>query len=152
MVSRNSPRALQAATGQGEVGAPGQMVDPAARRRTHLRLLTRAMPPEANADPLKLAAQDSPAQWPVSIDAELEDGEHVVLTFQPSGFALAMTLSPDSRGPVVVTSGRMNREVVLAPGVAAGLGTLFETKLTAVSSPEELLRQLDVAGLSIRRA
>jgi hypothetical protein len=75
----------------------------------------------------------------------------VQLAFRPAGFGLAVTLSPDSRGQVVVTSGRMNLAVVLAPGVAAGLGTLFDTKLTAASSPEELLRQLEAADLSIRR-
>ena len=71
--------------------------------------------------------------------------------FQPAGFSLAMTLSAESADDIVVASTRSNRDLVLVPGVAAALGAIFEMKLTAASSPEELLRQLEAAQLSFRR-
>ena len=125
------------------------------RQCSRLRLVTKRVQPSAGpgAEPvsLKIAAENTAADWPVSIDAELENGEHVQLAFRPAGFGLAVTLDAGSPDPIVITASRLNGEIRLAPGATAAFGSLFDAKLTAASSPEELLRQLDAADLSIRK-
>jgi len=124
----------------------GKQAEQAAERRTRLRLVEKA------GEKLTMAAETTADQWPVCIEADTEDGERVQLSFEPAGFDLAVTLRADSPAPVVVTSTSPPREVVLTPGVARGLASLFDVRLTDESSPEELLRRLEAANLTVKRS